>query len=340
MVYRGYIGTYSKGENGGIFRFKFDDGRFSAEPACGVENPSFLCFAGEGMLAVSETSEYEGKNGGSLAYIEIHKDGQEMKLIEKSRKATSGKDPCYVDCVEYKGKIRAFSANYSEGTASMFEIENGELSECVKTIVHTGSGKDPARQEMAHIHCTVITPDKKYAAVCDLGTDKIAFYDLKGNPVSEVQLPEGSGPRHIVFKEEYAYAVTELSSEIYAYTYEDGRLSEIGSYPLLPEGFSGFSNAAAIKISPDGKFLAASNRGHNSLAVFRFAGKGRLDFVCRRAVEGGFPRDFAFTPDSQWILCANQLSEDITVFKVNQGIPEFTGIKYRLPKPVMILFDK
>ena len=335
MKYYGYIGTYSGGNPGGIFRFAMENGDIEILGSTDVTNPSFLTLASDKttLLAVSETAEYMGGNGGSVVSLSINGDGTLTKL---SQKPTHGKDPCFVD--EIGGQV--YVANYSEGTAGIFELKDGILSDCKKIITHSGSGADHKRQEMAHIHCTKVTPDNNFFAVCDLGIDKICIYNLDGSPKSEASLPSGSGPRHIVFNKGFAYVLTELTSELFCYKYSKGELEFVESCSLLPDNFKDFNNSAAIKFSPDGKFLTCSNRGHNSLTVFSVEENGKAEKMQIIGTEGNFPRDFAYTLDGKYIVAANQNSETLTVFKADSsGGLSLINSGIKLVKPVFILFD-
>lgn len=332
MNYHGYVGTYSKGPQGGIFRIAVEGDKVSVTGNYEAENPSHLSRYGDFLLAVSETQSYEGRNGGSALSFRIEREGSLRKL---SQRAVFGKDPCYI-----KGLgDQVFTANYSEGTASVFRFEEGILSESLCILPHWGKGVDPQRQEMAHIHCVEPTPDGNLA-VCDLGTDEVVLYTADCRRLSSVSLPAGSGPRHILFHGKFAYVVTELTSRVFVFRYEGGTLSYQADLPLLSETFTGFSNAAAIKISPCGRWLSCSNRGHNSLTTFRIREDGGLAFLCNTPCGGDFPRDFAYTPDGKCILCANQYSDRISVLRVGEdGRTSLTEESCRIPAPVYILFD-
>lgn len=323
-----YVGTY--GEKG-IYRIGVEEGRVQVLDHTEAENASYLAGYGAYLLAVSETQSYEGRNGGSaLCYLR----GEDGALTKLSQEATFGRDPCYISAIGG----RVFAANYSEGTLSAFTLENGRLSPRVTVLPHRGGGPDPERQEMAHIHCAQITPDGKIA-VCDLGTDELVLYSPDCERLGGAALPAGSGPRHVVFQGGFAYVVTELSSRVFVYRYEGGALAYAEDFSLLPEGFSGFSNAAAIKISPCRRFLTCSNRGHNSLTTFRIGEDGGLRLLCNTPCGGDFPRDIAYTPDGRYLLCANQYSEDITVLAVDgEGRTKLLEERCSLPKPVCLLF--
>lgn len=340
-----YIGTYSKGEGKGVLQAIIDDqtGDLEIIGSCGVENPSHIALSPDGkfLYASGETASFNGQNGGSVAAMKVAQDGS-LTLINAV--GTQGKHPCYVT-TSPDGKF-VYAANYSEGTATVFATDNGALCENPMIVKHQGTGANPKRQEQPHVHITRITPDGKYLAVCDLGIDAVVLYPLCGecglnkNAGSFVRTPGGDGPRHIEFSKDgkYAYVVTEMGCTVRAYAYEDGRLTFLSAAPTLPADFEGFNIDAAIHFAPDGKTLAVSNRGDDSLALFEAEG-GRLTRKQIVKVGGKTPREFAYTPNGKFVFVCNQDSEDITVLQADeQGNLTLTDKKYPLPKPVSLIW--
>ena len=330
-----YIGTYSQGKNGGIFHVEFCGGEIKVLDTCDVENPSFLAYSRDkkSIFAVSETAVYDGKNGGSAVSLRINGDGS---LVKTAQLATMGKDPCFVrqDCED-----KVWAANYSEGTATVFRTCAGKLIEIERIIAHQGRGVNLQRQEMAHIHCTELTPDGNIA-VCDLGLDSVTIYSVHGEKLCETKFPDDSGPRHIAFADDRAYVVTELSCELFDCSYCGGILTLLESHKLLTNDYDSENTAAAVKISPDGKNVAVSIRGHDSISIFRINESGETEFLQNLSSEGSFPRDLAYTPDGRWLLAANQLGDSISVFEVSEnGKLSYSGKSFAFPKPVMILFS-
>ena len=344
-----YIGTYSKGENGGIFRVRIDDetGKLTVLDTLDVENPSHLTLSPDEtrLYAASETGEFRGNNGGAVAACAVDAEG---KLTLLNIEGTQGKHPCYV-ATSPDGKF-VYAANYSEGTATVFATDaEGRVKADPQIVVHQGTGANPRRQEKPHVHCTRITPDGKYLAVCDLGIDAVVLYPLCAtcgldkSRGSFVRTPDGDGPRHIEFSADgkYAYVVTEMGCTVRAYAYEDGRMTFLSAVNTLPEGFDGQNIDAAIHFAPDGKTLVASNRGDDSLAVFDVDG-GKMTLKQIVKVGGKTPREFTYTPNGKYVFVCNQDSADITVLKVDPetGKLELTQDKYDLPKPVCLIFKK
>lgn len=342
-----YIGTYSKGENGGIFRVSIDDetAQMTIVDTLDVENPSHLALTPDAarLYAASETGSFKGGIGGSVAAITVNAQG---KLELMNMVGTKGRSPCFVTTSPDGAFV--YAANYTEGTATVYATdENGALKEQPMVVVHQGTGPNERRQERPHVHCTKVTPDGKYLAICDLGIDTVVMYPLcdtcgldtaRG---SFVRTPGGDGPRHIEFSKDgkFAYVVTEMACTVRAYAYEDGRMTYLSSANTLPDGFEGNNTCAAIHFSPDGRFLTCSNRGHDSLAVFEVNG-GDMRLVQLAPVCGETPREFAYTPNGKYVFICNQDSGDITVLKVDAKTGEMqpTDIRYEFPRPVALLW--
>jgi 6-phosphogluconolactonase len=228
----------------------------------------------------------------------------------------------------------------------------GSLGKAVTRIAHEGpTGPNKERQEKPHVHCTVLSPDNRFLFVADLGTDKIygyRFNDSNGTlvPAStpfQVANP-GSGPRHFIFHPsgKYAYLVEELTGTVSSYRYDaaEGKLTWMQRLSSLETGFKGFAGSADIHLSPDGKFLYASNRGDaNNLAIFKVSQKdGSISAIGHQPVLGKAPRNFSITRDGKWLLCANQQSDEIVVFARNKksGKLSDTGKRIPVPAPVCI----
>lgn len=340
-----YIGTYSKGEGNGVLVAHVDDqtADLAIVGSCDVENPSHTALSPDGkfLYASSETGRFNGNIGGAVAAMKVADDGM-LTLVNMV--GTEGRSPCYVT-TSPDGKF-VYAANYSEGTATVFATEDGVLCENPMIVKHQGSGANPKRQEMPHVHITRITPDGKYLAVCDLGIDAVVLYPLcktcglNKNAGSFVRVEPGQGPRHIEFSADgkYAYVVTELGCTVRAYAYDDGKLTFLDEIGTLPEGFDGFNIDAAIHFAPDGKTLVVSNRGDDSLALFDVDG-GCMKLKQIVKVGGKTPREFAYTPNGKFVFVCNQDSADITVLAAKEdGTLELTDKKYDLPKPVSLIW--
>jgi 6-phosphogluconolactonase len=271
------------------------------------------------------------------------------KLSYLNKQLTLGSLPCYVT-VDQKSRF-VIVANYGSGSVSLLPIgENGRLHPASDSHQHTGSGVNPKRQEGPHAHCAVMDPTNQYLFVTDLGTDKIMSYRLNvegkrlvPNGIPYLNLPPGSGPRHIKFHPNgrFAYVINELNSTITALTYDaaHGTFNIIHTISTLPVDFQGESHCAEICIAPSGKFLYGSNRGHDSLAIFAIdEDSGRLQGVAFQTTYGKTPRNFAIDPSSTFLLVANQDSGSIVSFRINHttGHLHFIEQKTEVPSPVFL----
>lgn len=350
-----YIGTYtSPGKSKGIYIYRFNLASGELTPYKIVEkvvDPSFLAIDKKRrfLFAVNETEEYQGKKSGAVSAFSITDDG-DLKFLNKL--PSLGGAPCHITVSDNEKYVLA--ANYVGGNAVVFPIEkDGNLGEFIELIQHSGTGPNKKRQESAHVHSVNLDHKNKFAYICDLGIDKVMIYefdDKKGKliPNSAQAFFEGklgSGPRHFAFhpNNKFAFLINELDSTIVSlsYNHKDGTLKEIQTVSALPANYTGTSYCAEILVSPNGKFLYGSNRGHNSIAAFRIDEKtGEIELISHTPTEGKYPRNFGIEPTGKFLLAANQNSDSITTFKINQttGSLEPTGQKIQIPNPVCIKF--
>jgi 6-phosphogluconolactonase len=337
--YEVFFGTYSKGAGNGVFRGEFDNGSGEIRlcSTLDIENPSYLQLRQNILYGVSETNDYNGENGGALFSIDVAAE-KEMALIDIQH--THGKHPCHV-CVQDRF---VFVSNYSEGSLSLFESGlSGGIKSSFQSIHHFGKSEKKDRQEASHVHFAAMTRCAQFLAVCDLGMDKVLLYPYSAeNGLSAhcrvIDCPPGSGPRHLVFSKcgRYLYVLAELSNTVLCYEYNQGEAKLLQEVSTLPPDFTGKSAAAAIRLSPDGLYVAASNRGHDSIAVFAVGGDGKLSFKFH-LMTGREPRDFNYSPCGQWMLAANQNGDSVAVYRMENSAFKQTG-SVTIPKPVCILF--
>lgn len=345
------IGGYTKPvEDKGIavydFNIKTGDLQFRSVTG-GVENPSYLAISknGKNVYAVSE------KGGGSgiiIAYQFNHKTG---KLSQLNQASAGGEGPCYVSTDD--AGTHVFTANYGDGSLAAVRLnKNGSLDPAsVQSIKHTGSSINKENQSGPHVHSTVLSPDNRYLLSADLGTDRIYMYrfDAKaGTPLKEAKTAytsttPGSGPRHICFHPngKYVYSVNELSGSVDAFDYEGGMLTPKQSITMLPDGFTGIIEAADIHISPDGKFLYASNREIlNEILIYAINAEGKLSYTGRQSELIAVPRNFVIDPSGKFLLVANLKTNEVIVFLRNEktGLLTPSGKKISIPSPSCLKF--
>jgi 6-phosphogluconolactonase len=340
---KAYVGTYTNGESQGIYSFTFNLSSEKIENIkleAKLDNPTYLTITSDNKFLYSVIKE--GAAGGAAAF-EIN--GEQLKSI--NNQLAEGSSPCHVSLD--KANKYLFTANYHKGEATVYPInEDGSLTEASALVRHDGSGPNKARQDKPYAHYSTLTPDEKYLCVIDLGIDKLMIYSVGNGKLEkhkELSLKPGCGPRHMAFhpNEKYAYILTELSAEIVALQYDnkEGSFSIIEYVPTLPADFTEENTASAIHLSPDGKFLYASNRGHDSIAVFSIDNStGKLQFVAHTSTEGSAPRDFAITPEGDYLIAANQFSSNLVPFSIDKATGKLTrtGDVVSLPNPVCIKF--
>ena len=349
--YLAYVGTYTTKTNSkGIYVYRFDaaTGNLSSlGVAAESADPSFVAVhpTGKFLYAVNEA----GKSSMVSAFALEPKTG---KLTPLNQLPALGEDPCYIS-FDKTGKY-ALVANYSSGNIAVFPIlPDGKLGEHTALVQHgrtTGPNKE--RQEGPHAHWIEASPDNRFALAVDLGLDEVLVYKfdavkgtLSPNEPPFAKLKAGSGPRHMTFRPDgkFVYVISEMSSTVTAFHYDAkaGVLHELQTVPMLPKDFSARNDAAEIAVHPNGKFVYASNRGHDSIAIFAIhPKKGTLTFVERVPTGGKEPRHFAIDPTGNYLLAENQLSNNVVVFKIDiaTGGLTPTGQVIEVPSPVDITF--
>ncbi|WP_282141480.1 lactonase family protein [Cytobacillus oceanisediminis] len=340
--YRGYIGTYTKGESEGIYSFVLDaeSGRISdVKTAAKLDNPTYLTISQDNQFLYSVAKE--GESGGVAAY-RLDSSGSLEKI---NSQVADGSPPCHVSVDTSVRNV--FSANYHKGTVeSYLTNEDGSLNPAVSVIEHRGSGPD-SRQEKPHTHYAGLTPDEKYLVAVDLGTDQVITYEVNDGILKEksiLSVKPGSGPRHLVFHPNgrYAYVMTEFSSEVLLLQYhEDGSLVQKQAISTIPEGFTENNQGSAIHISSDGHFIYAGNRGHDSIAVFSVnPDNGELAFVEHTSTEGNWPRDFVLDPTEKFVIGSNQNSSNIVLYSRDENTGKLSLLQsdVMVPDPVCVKF--
>ena len=348
-----YVGTYTDHGSKGIYVYRFDSstGKMtSLGLAAEATEPSFLAVDSSGpfLYAVNETETYSGQPTGAASAFAIQPDSGKLSLLNQV--SSRGTDPAHIT-LDRTGKY-ALVANYTSGSVAVFALlKDGRLGEVASFVQHKGSSVNPERQKGPHAHAIALSPDNRFAVVADLGLDQLLVYSFDaakgtlGAKPQVVKASPGAGPRHLVFSfdSRFLYMLNEMQSSVVAYSYDaaSGAMHELQTISSLPKGFSGENTAAEIEIDPSGKFLFASNRGDDSIAVFAIDPRtGMLTHVETDSTGGKTPRNFAIDPTSSWLLAANQDSDKIVVFRIDQktGHLNPTGDVFQLPSPVCLKF--
>lgn len=351
-----YVGTYTGKESKGIYRLKLDlsDGALENEGVVAeVKNPSFLAIDPKGrrLYSVAEIETFEGKKAGGVAAFEIDPDsGALSKLNEQS---SGGPGPCHL-VVDRLGKA-VLVANYGGGSVAVLPIDpDGRLEPASAFVQHEGRSVNPRRQEKPHAHSINVDPSNRYAFVADLGVDKVFVYRfnaddgaLEPNDPPFVATPPGGGPRHFALHPsgKFAYANNELTSSVNAFAYDAG----VGALTLLqtvstlpPESRDDSDNTTAeVQVHPSGRFVYVSNRGHDSIAVFKVdEDSGKLEIFEYTPTGGKVPRNFGIDPTGRFLLAANQDSDNVVVFRIDEekGGLTPTRVEVEAPTPVCIKF--
>ncbi|MCF2688808.1 lactonase family protein [Bacteroides fragilis] len=342
------VGTYTSGDSKGIYTFRFNEETGASVPLSDAEvaNPSYLVPSDDGKFVYS-VNEFS-KDQASVSAFAFDKTKGTLRLLNTQK--TMGADPCYLIT---NGK-NVITANYSGGSITVFPIgKDGSLLPASDVIEFKGSGPDKERQTMPHLHCVRITPDGKYLLADDLGTDQIHKFNLnpnanadnkeklltKGNPEAFKVAP-GSGPRHLIFSPDskFAYLINEIGGTVIAFRYTDGMLYEIQTIAADTVNAQGSGD---IHISPDGKYLYASNRlKADGIAIFKVdKTNGTLTKVGYQ-LTGIHPRNFIITPNGKYLLVACRDTNTIQIFERNQTTGLLTDIKkdIKVDKPVCLKF--
>ena len=271
---KGFIGTYTKGDSQGIYTFTLDtedskilDVKLAAE----LENPTYLTINQDNQYIYSVVKN--GEAGGVASYS-LNSQTGELSFLNSL--VENGASPCHISV--NRENTYVVTVNYHKGTVDLYTTNQrtGKVEALISTIQHVGSGPNKERQEKPHVHYSGFTPDEKYIVVIDLGIDKLNTYEIQNGTLKEVHslsVKAGRGPRHLEFHPsgKYAYLMTELSSEVITLSYdsENGAFTEIQHLSTIPDDFTENNQGSAIHVSSDGHFVYVSNRGHNSIAVFK-----------------------------------------------------------------------
>ncbi len=342
-------GTYTSGKSDGMYVFQFNliDGTAKAVSHVKISNPSFVAVSPDErfVYSVEEDAANNGK-GGAITAFSFDKLTGTLSIL--NRQPSGGDHPCYVS-VDKTGRW-VTTGNYTSGSLSIHPVlADGSLGIATTILKHEGSGPNKARQASPHVHCTFFSADNRFLFVPDLGIDKVMIYTFDENigklttaKQPFVQSAPGAGPRHICFNpgNTFAYVMEELSGTVVAYKYKNGKFKSVQRISSMPAGDTSFAGSADIHVSPDGKFLYASNRAKaNTIAIFSInQANGKLSLIGHQSALGKTPRNFNFDPSGNFLLVANQSSDAIVIFKIDKqtGLLTDTNNRIDVGKPVCL----
>ncbi|MGA8314160.1 MAG: lactonase family protein [Terriglobales bacterium] len=348
-----YIGTYTDHGSKGIYVYRFD-GATGQVTTLGVAaespQPSFLTVdpTEHFLYAVNELDTYKGQHTGAVSGYSIDAATGKLSLLNEVSSRDAG--PAHIT-LDQTGKY-ALVSNYTLGSVAVFPVlQDGRLGDFTDFVRHKGSSVNVERQEGPHAHAVALSADNRFALVADLGLDQILVYPFDavagtlGHEPHITKTHLGAGPRHLVFDPsgKFLYVINEMQSTVVSYSYDAarGELHELKTISTLPEKFAGNSDAAEVAVHPSGKFLYASNRGHDSIAVFSIDPvKGALTRVEFVPTKGKTPRNFAIDPTGSWLFVANQASDDVVVFRIDgkTGHLTPTGQVLSVASPACVTF--
>ena len=283
-----YAGTYTDKESEGIYRFVFDEGRFS-DPIlfCKIEDPKYLCAYEDKIVSVNN------KDGrGAVSLIDTEGNIIDQRIYEEVCS-------CYVTAKDNK----IYTANYHEGSFSQITIKEDHFTE-VKTVRVKDRGG-----------CHQVLFHEGKILVPSLFLDKVLIYDEDLVYIDEIRFPEGSGPRHGVFDKEgkNLYLVSELSNELFVIDMKTCQI--IDQITVLPDGKRDLKGSAAIRMSKDERHLYVSTRGIDLLSVIEIKERSVSLKQCV-SCEGKHPRDFIISDG--YLLCANRFTDEVISFRIKE----------------------
>lgn len=347
-----FIGSYAESSENGLYVCEYDteSGQLQlADQVSGLQNPTFLAVdeLRPVIWAIAEETDKDGNRSGWIASYAY--DPSTLKLSGPTSKVRSvDASTCHIE-QDHSGTCLIVSS-YHKGLVGLSPVaEDGRVLAAAQVIQHTGSSILPV-QDRPRAHSAFFDPSNRYVVVSDLGADKLVVYKLDASGfrldrTSEVATAPGAGPRHLAFHPEkpYAYGINELNSTVSVYRFDasEGVLTELQTISTLPEGFSGANSCADIHLSPDGRFVYGSNRGHDSIVVYAVSeSDGTLQLVEHVSTQGGHPRNFGISPDGRFVLVANRDGNNVVTFArdSDSGRLQKTGFQLSLSKPVCVKF--
>jgi len=340
-----YAGSSSARGSKGIYVLEFDQQKGTLKELQTVtegSSPGFLAFSPKKdfLYSIYGTGTLGDGNGAVMSFKIDPSTGFLKKVNEQS---VGGKGPAHIS-IDPKGRF-AYTANYGDASVTVFPINaDGSLAKASDYVKHTGSSINPQRQLRPHPHSSIPSADGKFLYVSDLGTDRIVIYEvlnegkLKPAAVPFVQVTAGSGPRHFKIHQngKFAYSVDELSNTIVGFKVKKktGALKTIERLSMLPEGYSEVTYASDVHFSPDGKFIYATNRGHESVVIYSVNTRnGKLKMLGHESTGGKHPRNFMISKSGEYVLVGNSNTDNVVIFNRdnNTGLMKPNGVQHTIP---------
>jgi 6-phosphogluconolactonase len=342
-----YVGTYSVRNSEGVYVYAFDRKKHSFEliaTATGPDSPSFLDISPDGQFLYSANRQGIGTDSlsGSVSAYQIHPASGNLQLLNEA--SSYGLSPCHI----FADESHLYLSHYAGGSITVLSLaKDGSIASLVDTVQHTGHGPHK-NQQTAHMHSIQTIPGTDLFLAADLGMDLLTFYQIGENGVQQasmapIKTEPGTGPRHFTFSKDgqYLYVAEELSSSVslYELDLEQEQTRFMQRLSTLPSDYDGQNSVADIHLSPDGKFLYVSNRGHESLAIYQVnPNDGRLAFIGHQSVLGKTPRNFLIDPKGTFLLVANENTDEIIFFDrdLETGLLQDSGVRISVPSPVSL----
>lgn len=314
-----YIGSFRKDCDAAIIRCSFDEntGRLAEVGRYYTVCPSYLSISQDHrtLFCVQETAAINGVPGGGVESVDVSGD----RMCRVSFQSTLAGGPTHL-CTD--GNY-LFAADYGEGALTQLALDGREIRPVCRHIQFSGHGTDPVRQSSPHPHFVSLTPDGRYLALCDLGLNRIMVYPYSREDgislnAKCIPVPDGQGPRHLVFSPDTKrmYVVTEMANTLLTYAFfGNGTVELMDIQSTLPKDCRKESACSAIRLSPDCREIAVGNRGHDSIAFFNIGDDG-IPVWKGHVPTSSWPRDIEYSPDGQWLLCAAQNANCIDVFQL------------------------
>ncbi|MCU0407958.1 MAG: lactonase family protein [Bacteroidales bacterium] len=345
--HRLFVGGFNKpGENGmSVYDFDKSSGKLTslAQVDAGPA-PSYFCYSAgkQLMYVINEVMEFKGEFGGGLSTFRVDNTGTVFEKLNEMLIPYAG--PCYISMSPDSGYV--FIANYPNGSVAVVKLDDKGIPQSITdTILY-----NPGEPDRSHAHMIMNNPSGGRIYVSDLGLDRIMIYDFdelsgKLNLIEDgiEPLPAGFGPRHFVFNMEGTklYVINELGSKVTVYDVNgEGQLRIIQTVPTTAPGYIENNYCADVHLSSDGRFLYGSNRGENTIVVFRVENDGTLELAGRTKCGGNWPRNFTLDPSGSFILVGNQKSDSISVFRIDKktGLPLLPPQQYPSEAPACLKF--